>query len=149
VSALRFVSPERRWRAALMVVPAAWLGWRVGVYAGAAAGAVVGAGLLSFALPIMRTCLIVTAEGLIDRRALRTVRVPWPAVTGFRVQHPSGPWGGFCVAAACRDGTEIDLLATRVYTRLPSSDHLDDLQRICWTLQERLATRGGNLPSDP
>jgi hypothetical protein len=129
-----------------MVVPAAWFGWRISLLAGVVAGCFVGAGLLSLAVPIMRTCLIVTDDGLIDRRAMRIVRLPWPEIADFRVGRPSGLWGGFCVVAVCRGGTGVDLLSTRVYPRLPSPGHLDDLQRISWTLQERLAAYRQNSP---
>ena len=78
-----------------MVLPAAWFGWRTFELFGPVAGALVAAGLLSLAVPIMRTCLIVTDEGVIDRRAVRTVRVPWQQIAEFRVQRPGGPWGGF------------------------------------------------------
>ena len=91
----RFVSPERRWGAAFMVLPAAWFGWRTFELFGPVAGALEAAGLLSLAVPIMRTCLIVTDEGVIDRRAVRTVRVPWQQIAEFRVQRPGGLWGGF------------------------------------------------------
>lgn len=141
LSTLRFVSPERRWRAAFMALPAAWFGWRAFHFTGPVAGCLVGGGLLSIAVPIMRACLIVTDESLIDRRAVRTVRVPWQQIAEFRVARPGGLWGGFCVVAACKDGAQIDLLSTRAYTRAPSARHLDELQRVCWTLEERLASR--------
>jgi hypothetical protein len=52
----------------------------------------VAAGLLGFAVPIMRTCLIANDEGLTDRRAIRTVRVPWSQIAGFSVENlPSDP----------------------------------------------------------
>jgi hypothetical protein len=52
----------------------------------------VAAGLLGFAVPIMRTCLIASDEGLTDRRAIRTVRVPWSQIAGFSVENlPSDP----------------------------------------------------------
>ena len=107
------------------------------------------AGLLGFVIPIMRSCLIADDDGLADRRAIRTVRVPWRQVAGFRVERPGGIWGGFCVVAARRDGTQVDLLSARAYSRAPSSSHLDELLRLCWTLEERLAPGGENLPSDP
>jgi hypothetical protein len=138
LSTFRFVSPERRWRAAFMVVPAAWFGWRAFLYISPLAGGLIAAGLLSLGVPIMRTCLIVTDEALIDRRAVRTIRVPWHRIAGFSVQRPGWLWGGFCVAAECKDGARIDLLSTRAYTRAASSHHLDELQRLCWTLEDRL-----------
>jgi hypothetical protein len=94
----------------------------------------------------MRTCLVVTEEGLIDRRS---VRVAWLEITELRVARPGGLWGGFCAVASCRDGADVDLLSTRAYSRVPLSRHLDEVQRICWTLEEHLATRGENPPSDP
>jgi hypothetical protein len=148
LSTLRIVSPERRWRAAFMVVLAAWFGWRAFHYAGPVhylgpiTGCVLPASLLILVIPIMRTCLVVTDEGVTDRRVVRTVRVPWREIAGFRVERPGGLWGGFCVAAVCRDGAHIDLLSTRAYSRVPSARHLDELQRICWTLEERLTARG-------
>jgi hypothetical protein len=62
VPALRFVSPERHWRAALLVVPSAWRGWGVYQFFGTVAGCVVGAALLSLAIPTMRTSLTVTGD---------------------------------------------------------------------------------------
>ena len=105
LSALRFVSPEGGWRAAFMVLLAAWFGWRAFHYVGPVTGFLVPACLPSFVVPIMRSCLIITDEGLIDRRAVRTVRVPWRQIAEFRVARPGGLWGGFCVVADCRDGT--------------------------------------------
>lgn len=129
-----------------MALPAALFGWRAFHDIGPAAGYLVAAGLLSLAIPIMRARLIVTDDQLIDRRAVRTVMVPWQQVAGFRVARPGGLWGGFCVVAACQDGAQIDLLSTRAYSRAPAPGHLDELQRICWTLEERLATRGESSP---
>jgi hypothetical protein len=51
-----------------MVLLAAWFGWRVFRYAGPVAACLVAVCLLGLAVPIMRTCLIVTDEGPIDRR---------------------------------------------------------------------------------
>jgi Bacterial PH domain len=137
----RIASPERRWRAAFLVLPAALLGWRaVGLF-GPLAGGLLAGGVLSLAAPIMRTCLIVADDGLTDRRAIRAVRLSWEEIADFRVQRPGWLWGGFCVVAGLQDGTDVDLLSTRAYTRAPSSDHLDELLRICWTLQERLPDR--------
>lgn len=148
MSTFRFVSPERRWRAAFMVLPAAWFGWRAFQYIGPVAGGLVAASLLACTVPIMRACLIVSDDGLIDRRAVRTVRVPWHSIAGFSVQRPGGLWGGFCVAVSRKDGSRVDLLSTRAYTRAPSAHHLDDLQRLCWTLEDRLAPPGETMPSD-
>lgn len=128
-----------------MAVPAAWFGWRAFVVIGPVAGCLVGGGLLSLAVPVMRNCLIVTDDGLTDRRAIRTVEVPWQRITGFGVERPGWLWGGFCVTVACKDGTQIDLLSTRAYSRAPSSRHLDELHRLCWTLEELLSTRGENF----
>jgi hypothetical protein len=75
-----------------MVPLAAWFGWREFIYLGLVAGCLVAAGLLGFAVPIMRTCLIASDEGLTDRRAIRTVRVPWSQIAGFSVENlPSDP----------------------------------------------------------
>ena len=90
MSALRFVSPERHWRAALLVLPSAWLGWGVGQFFGIVPGCVVGAALASLAIPTMRTSLTVTGDELIDQRAMRTMRVAWPQIAGFRVRRPAG-----------------------------------------------------------
>jgi hypothetical protein len=149
VSALRFVSPERHWRAALLVVPSAWLGWGVYQFFGTVAGCVVGAALLSLAIPTMRTSLTVTGDELIDKRALRTVRVAWPQIAGFRVGRPGGLWDGFCVIAACHDETQVDLLSTRVYSRSPSARHLEELHATCETLRGLLATNGEPLTYGP
>ncbi len=138
-----------------MVLLAAWFAWRAFNASGSVrdavtvVGCLVAAGLLGFVAPVMRTCLIVTDEGVVDRRAIRTVRVAWRQIAEFRVARPGGLWGGFCVVADCQDGSQIDLLSTRAYSRAPFSGHLDDLQRICWTLEDRLATRGEDPPSDP
>ncbi len=151
----RIVSPERRWRAGALVLLAALVAWRVFSYAGPdhdagrVLGSLVAGSLLVWVIPVMRTCLIVTDAGLTDHRALRSVQVPWTQIARLRVARPNGPWGGFCVVVTCRDGTLIDLLLTRAYSRVPFSAHLDEVQRICWTLEERLATRGQNPPSGP
>ena len=153
--AFRVVSPERRWRAASLVLIAAWFAWRAfryagpDRYAGTVVGSLVAAGLLAWVIPVLRTCLIVTEEALIDRRSVRSVRVPWPQITELHVARPGGLWGGFCIVVTRRDGSNIDLLSTRAYSRVPFSGHLDELQRICWTLEELLAARGENPPSDP
>jgi Bacterial PH domain len=144
VTPFRFVSPERRWRAGVLVLLAAWFGWRSFRYAGSPsyAGPVIGVVLMAFflagAVLAMRSCLVVTDEGLADRRALRTVRVGWSQVSELRVARPGGLWGGYCVVVDCRDGRHVDLLSTRAYSRAPSSPHLDELYRLCWTLEEVL-----------
>jgi hypothetical protein len=110
-------------------------------YLGAVIGSVLIAILLSAAMLAMRSCLVVTDEGVADRRALRTVRVAWPQISEFRVARPGALWGGLCVVADCRDGRHVDLLSTRAYSRAPSSRHLDELYRLCWTLEEHMAAR--------
>lgn len=154
---MRITSPERRWRAAAAVVIAAVLGWvvsssvRLGVRSSTAAGlplaariGVIGAAVAIgawLAILIFRTGLTVSDEGIADHRILRVVRVPWQLITGFEVKHPGGLWGGYCVGALCRDGTTLDLLSTRAYSRVPSARHLDELHRICWTLDEAARQR--------
>jgi hypothetical protein len=75
--------------------------------------------------------------------------VPWREIAEFRVQRPGWLWGGFCVVAARWDGAEVDLLSTRVYAGTPSSHHLDELYRLCWTLEDMRGRREENSPSDP
>ncbi len=151
----RFVSPERRWRAGFLVLLAAWFGWRSlryggpPRYAGPVIGCVLIACFLAGAALVMRSCLIVTAENVADRRALRTVAVPWAQITAFRVARPGAMWGGYCVVADCRDGRHVDLLSTRAYSRSASAGGLDELYRLCWTLEEQLAGElGTGLPGD-
>ncbi len=156
---MRIASPERRWRAAAAPLLAGLAGWvlsgavRLSLRPGGPPGlpvtarviascAAVAAGL-GLAMLIMRTHLTVSDEGLADHRMFRVVRVPWPLITGFEVSRPKALWGGFCVTALCRDNSEIDLMSTRAYSRIPSGDHLDDLYRICWTLEEAAARRSG------
>lgn len=69
--------------------------------------------------------------------------MPWPQITAFEVERPKALWGGFCVTALCRDGTTIDLMSTRAYSRVPSARHLDELRRICWSLEEAAVQRTG------
>ena len=153
VPTLRFVSPERHWRAASLVLLAAFLAWRAARYAGPDHAAVLvvaglaAAMLLGFVIPVMRSCLLVTEAGLTDRRAIRTVALAWPQIAGFQVTRPGGLWGGFCIVADCRDGTHVHLLSVRAYSRAPSSSHLDDLTRMCWTLEDRLGPRDGQPPA--
>ena len=149
MAAFRFVSPERNWRAGLLLVPGVWFGWAVYRFFGIAASGVVGVALLNLALLTLRTSLTVTGDELIDRRAVRTVRVPWPRIAEFRVQRPGGLWDGFCVVAACHDGTEVDLLSTRVYSRSPSGRHLEELAQTCQALRGLLATQGEILAPGP
>ena len=78
------MSPERNWRAGLLLVPGVWFGWAVHNFFGIVPGCVVGAALLTMVVLTMRTSLTVTGDGLADRRAVRTVRVPWPRIAGFR-----------------------------------------------------------------
>lgn len=148
---LRFASPERRLRAASAPVIAALIGWiavgsirlsrraapplvlplpgRIAIICvAAAAGAAI-------AVLVMRTHLSVDSGGLADHRLLRTVRVPWQLITGFDVGRPGGLWGGMCLRAVCGDET-VDLLSTRAYSRVPSAWHLDELERIRWSLEE-------------
>ncbi len=149
---MRIVSPERRWRAAAAPLIAGAVGWflagsfRLGLHAGASPGlslaarivvtcAAVAIGLVIGFL-IMRTHLSVGEEGLADHRILRVLRVSWPQIEGFEVGRPGGLWGGFCVIAVRRDSTTLDLMSTRAYSRVPSEQHLDELQRICWSLEE-------------
>jgi hypothetical protein len=91
---------------------------------------------LCLAALIMRTHLAVSDEGLADHRMFRVVRVPWQLIAGFEVGRPGALWGGFCVTAICRDNVTIDLMATGAYSLVPSAQHLDELRRICWSLEE-------------
>jgi hypothetical protein len=157
VPSTMIASPERRWRAATAPLIAGLIGWvlaasfrprirQVG-YLGLPLGARIAVTCcavaigLCLAVLIMRTHLLVTDDGVADHRLFRVVRVPWQMITGFEVARPRALWGGFCVAAVCRDGTTIDLMATRAYSRLPSTVHLDELTRICWSLEEAFMKR--------
>jgi hypothetical protein len=155
VPEIRIASPERWWRAATAPVIAAGAGWfaarsvRLGTRPGNAPGlptayAIVLTGLavavgLLLAVLIMRSHLSVGDDGVADYRMLRVVKVPWHEITGFEVSRPRGPWGGYCVSAVRGDGERIDLLSTRAYSRIPSARHVDELHRICWTLEEAAA----------
>jgi len=158
VLSMRIASPERWWRAATAPLIAGVLGWylsgafrwRLRAHPADAglplAAKIVVSGLavsvgLGLAVLIMRAHVMVNNEGLADRRVFRVVRVPWALITGFEVGRPRALWGGFCVIADCRDGVTVDLMSTRAYSRLPSSRYLDELQRICWSLEEAAAKR--------
>ena len=91
---------------------------------------------LGLAARIARTCLTRTDNGLADKRLFRVVRVHWQQVTGFEIARPGALWGGFCIVAICRDGVTVDLMATRAYSWIPSARHMDELERILWTLEE-------------
>ncbi len=153
---MRIASPERRWRAAAAPLVAGLVGWglagsfRLGLDPGAPSGLPLTARITVtclavavgsyLAMLIMRSHLAVNDAGIADHRMFRDVRVPWQVVTGFEVRRPGGLWGGFCVVAICGDQTTIDLMSTRAYSRVPSARHLDELTRICWSL-EAAATR--------
>jgi hypothetical protein len=159
VPSMRIASPERVWRAAAAPALATLIGWvvadsvRLGFRPGASPGLpltsrIIVTGLaaaagLCLAVLIMRTHLSVTNEEIADHRVFRVVRVPLQMITDFEVARPGGVWGGFCVTAICRDGTTIDLMSTRAYSRLPSANHLDELTRICWTLEDAVMKRPG------
>jgi len=66
----------------------------------------------------------------------RVIRIPWEEIAAFEVDRPKGLWGGFCVTAVSCNGTTIDLMSTRAYSRIPSARHLDELYRISWTLEQ-------------
>jgi hypothetical protein len=155
VRQMRIASPERRWRAAAAPLIGVVLGWQIGGLRLAVphgpALAVTAAGRLTTAIAglaigtcvavlVMRTHLTISDGGLADHRLFRVVRLPWPSIAAFEVGRPGWFWGGFCVRTMCRDGTTVDLLSTRAYSWLPSGGHLDELHRICWSLEEA-ATR--------
>lgn len=154
---MSIASPERRWRAGAAPLVAGLTGWvlassfRQGLRSGASPGLplavrIIVTGLaisvgFCLAVLIMRTHLTVSDDGLADHRMFRVVRVPWQMITGFEVGRPRALWGGFCVAAVCRDSATIDLMSTRAYSRVSSAQHLDELTRICWSLEEAAAKR--------
>ena len=156
---MRIASPERWWRAAAAPLIAGWVGWvvsgslRLGLRASTSRelpltariivmciAVAVGLGLAAL---IMRSHLTVGDEGLADHRMFRVVRVPWRLIAGFEVHRPGALWGGFCITAVCRDGATINLMSTRAYSRVPSARHLDELHRICWTLEEAARQHAG------
>lgn len=156
---MRIASPERWWRAAAAPLIAGWIGWaaseslRRGLRSGTSPGLPLAARIivscfavavgLGMAVLVMRTHLTVGDEGLADHRMFRVVHVSWRAIARFEVNRPKALWGGFCVAVICHDGAAIDLMSTRAYSRVPSTRHLDELQRICWSLEEAAKLRGG------
>jgi hypothetical protein len=97
MTSMRVTTPERRWRP-------------------------LAAGL---AVLILRTHLTVSDAGLADHRMFRVVRVPWQLITGFKVDRPGSLWGGYCVTAVRRDGSAIDLISPRAYSRVPAGQHVD------------------------
>jgi hypothetical protein len=154
---MRIASPERWWRASAAPLAAGLVGWAVagsvhlGVRATTSAGlplttkiivicSAVAIGLW-LATRIMHTHLAVSEEGLADHRLFRVVRVRWPLIANFEINRPRALWGGFCITVVCRDGMTIDLMSTRAYSRVPSARHLDELHRICWTLEQAAAQR--------
>ncbi len=157
---MRIASPERRWRAATAPLIGGLIGWfgsgsiRLALRAAAPPESIplpvrilvtclaVAAGLY-LAVLILQTHLTVNDDGLADHRMFRVVQVPWPQIAGFEVGRPGGLWGGFCVTALCRDRTTVDLMSTRAYSRVPSARHLDELHRICWSLEEAAAKQAG------
>jgi Bacterial PH domain len=96
---------------------------------------------LGFAVLIMRTRLVVADDGLADHRIFRVIRIPWEEIAAFEVDRPQGLWGGFCVTVVSRSGTTIDLMSTRAYSRIPSGEHVDELYRISWTLEQAAGLR--------
>jgi hypothetical protein len=154
---MRIASPERWWRVAAAPLIAGILGWvvsgsvRLGIRPGTSPGlsaidrTVITGGAVAIgcwlAALIFRTHLTVSDEGLADHRMFRIVWVPWQSIVEFEVRRPGGLWGGYCVSALCRDGAVIDLMSTRAYSRVPSARHVDELYRICWTLEEVAARR--------
>jgi len=98
---------------------------------------------LGIAILIMRTCLVVSTDGLADHRIFAVVRIPWEDIAAFEVDRPKGLWGGLCVTAILRNGATIDLMSTRAYSRVPSGRHVDELYRISWTLEEAAGSRAG------
>ena len=157
---MRIASPERRWRAATAPLIGGLIGWfgsgsiRLALRAAAPPESIplpvriivtclaVAAGLY-LAVLILRTHLTVSDDGLADHRMFRVVQVPWPQIARFEVGRPGGLWGGFCVTAVCRDRTTVDLMSTRAYSRVPSARHLDELHRICWSLEEAATKQAG------
>lgn len=156
-------SPERRWRAAAAPLIAGVIGWILSESVHLAVRRTAWPGLplsariiltsisvvvgIVFAVLIMRTSLVVTAEGLADHRLFKVARIPWGQIASFGVERPQGLWGGFCVTVVTRDGATIDLLSTRAYSRIPSARHLDELHRISWTLEQAAAAwRGSTTP---
>jgi hypothetical protein len=153
---MRIASPERRWRAGAAPLIAGLIGWIVAGSVELPRQAAPMAGLplavriivtcvaivigVWLAARILRTYLSVSDEGLADHRLFRVVRVPWRRIASFEVDRPGWMWGGFCVTANCRDGRAVDLLSTRAYSRIPSAWHLDELQRILWSLDAAAAT---------
>jgi hypothetical protein len=152
----RIASPERLWRAGASPVLAGIIGWlvagsvqvhgRAGLPAGLPAtttkAIVVGCALAIgswLAVLVLRTHLAVTDGGIEDHRLFRASRIGWDQIAGFEIGRPGGLWGGFCVQALRRDGTSVDLMSTRAYSRIPSAQHLDELHRISWTLAEAAA----------
>ena len=108
---MRFVSPERWWRAVAAPLVAGWLGYGLSRSGAGVVGIilcwlVVAAGLC-LAVLVMRTHLTVSDMGLADHRIFRVVRVPWRQIAGFEVNRPGSVWGGYCVTVACRDGGRL------------------------------------------
>ncbi|MHB1430584.1 MAG: hypothetical protein ACYCVZ_00490 [Streptosporangiaceae bacterium] len=152
---IEFVSPERYWRAGSVVLVAVLLGWRAAAYAGpdraamSLLGGLIAVVTLGFVGPALRARFVATDAMLIDRRAFRTVRLAWDQVAEFEVRRPGGIWGGYCVVAECRNGRQVDFLATMAFSRAPSARHLDELHRLCWTLEDRLGQLGFGAGSEP
>ena len=157
---MRIASPERRWRAAAAPVLAGLIGWfltvsirlrtrtggppwTVPLTARIVISCIAVAVGLWLAVMIMRTHLTVSDWGLADHRVFRLVQLPWQLIAQFEVGRPGALCGGFCVIAVCRDGTTVDLMSTRVYSRVPSALHLDELHRICWSLEEHATKQTG------
>jgi hypothetical protein len=157
---MRIASPERRWKAAAAPLAGGLIGWglaapfRLERRGGGAPGLPLTARVIVICLAaavglclaalIMRTHLSVSDAGLADHRMFRIVRVPWQVITGFEVGRPGALRGGFCVKAVCRDGQRIDLMSTQAYSRVPSAWHLDELERLCWSLEEAARQQAGN-----
>jgi len=129
-----FRSPELPYRVGLLAVFSVIASIAAVRSGGSAEGIVSGVAALGLALAAWRASqakVVVTGTAISDVRMFVKRSYDRSQVASVSVGRPGGLRDGFCLILNLKTGQDVPLVASRVYSLVPISQHVDRLQ--CWS----------------
>lgn len=134
-------SPERKYLAVLFAGAGFSGPWTLASGGLAEPGIVALVAVVSVALFVLawrawRVRTVLAADALEDVTLLRRRTVSRTEIVGVSARRASGVGDGYCLRLDLRDGRQVDVRSSRVYSVVPSGAHLNRLDAFAETVRE-------------
>jgi hypothetical protein len=96
----------------------------------------IGLAVLALSALSLRRGATFDHRGGVDVAGLRRMTFGWEQVADLYVGRPPGLLYGYCIVLSRKNGSERALLGTRVYSRLPSAKHHQELMSLAEKLRD-------------